>query len=215
MRITILTLFPEMFSGPFGHSIIKRAQEKQLVEIRIINIRDFGQGAHKIVDDKPYGGGLGMILKVDVLDQAIQFAKDPHLDKNEERVVLMDARGKTFTQTVAKEFSKFSHLILVCGHYEGVDERISHFIDEKISVGEFVVTGGEIPAMAITDAVIRLIKGVLKEGVTENESFSKEEKYIEHPHYTRPPSYKGHDVPEILISGHHEKIQNWKEEKSS
>jgi tRNA (guanine37-N1)-methyltransferase len=221
MKITILTLFPEMFTGPFTYSILKRAQEKGLVEISFVNIRDFGEGKHKIVDDTSYGGGVGMVMKVDVLHKAIISAKEHYVkdDKKKEltqKVVLLSASGKSFNQKKAAEFSKLDHLILLCGHYEGIDDRIKHYIDEEISIGDFVLTGGELPSMLIADAVIRLIPGVLPEGATENESFAEVENQIllEYPHYTNPRSYDGHDVPAVLLSGDHAKIKEWKYQQS-
>ncbi len=223
MKVTILTLFPEMFSGPFDYSILKNARDKGLVEIVFVNIRDFGVGSHKMVDDKPYGGGVGMVMKVDVLHKAIEATKDPTLSKNEQKVVLMDADGETFHQGKARQFSKLKHLILLCGHYEGVDERIKKYIDEEISIGNFVVTGGEIPAMLITDAIVRLIPGVLREGVTDHESFSLGNEQntqeatdnLEYPHYTRPPDYEGDVVPDVLLSGNHKDIEEWKKKQIS
>jgi tRNA (guanine37-N1)-methyltransferase len=211
MKISILTLFPEMFSGPFDHSIIKNSIKKKFVSVNFVNIRDFGIGRHKVVDDKPYGGGHGMVLRVDVLAEAIKKTKDKKLSKKEEKVILLDAHGATFNQKMALKLVNLKHLILVCGHYEGVDERAKKYIDEKISIGDFVVTGGEIPAMLITDAVTRLIKGVLKEGVTSNESFSE---LLEYPQYTKPNTYKNDSVPEILLSGDHEKIKSWRDKTS-
>lgn len=211
MKISILTLFPEMFAGPFDHSIIKNAKEKKLIDINFVNIRDFGIGRHQVVDDKPYGGGHGMILKVDVLEKAIAQTKDKNLSTSEQKIILLSPHGKTFNQKKALEFSNLKHLILVCGHYEGVDERVKKFIDEELSIGDFVITGGEIPAMMVTDAVIRLIKGVLKEGVTSAESFSD---LLEYPQYTKPNTYKNLDVPPILLSGDHGKIKSWRDETS-
>lgn len=210
MKISILTLFPQMFIGPFDHSIIKRAIEKNLVEINFINIRQFGVGKHKIVDDKPYGGGQGMILKVDVLKEAIDSAKNKKLKKGEEKIILMSAKGVTYSQKLTKNYSTLKHLIIICGHYEGVDERILEYIDAEVSVGDYISTGGEIPAMLITDSVVRLIPGVFKEGVVDNESFSNKN-ILEHPQYTRPETYEGKSVPKILLEGDHGKIQNWKE----
>jgi len=246
MKISILTLFPEMFVGPFDESIIKRAKEKGLVEINLINIRDFGIGRHKVVDDKPYGGGVGMVMKVDVLDKAIQFAKvtkkhQPEADRPlDEKVILLDARGQTFVQSTAKTFSQLKHLILLCGHYEGIDERVRKLVDMTISVGDFILTGGEISAMLVTDAVARLIPGVLKEDATLYESFSltsqtdyskqttclpagKTAVYrspnavsslLEYPQYTMPQDYNGEKVPDILLSGNHQEIATWRREKS-
>lgn len=199
-----------MFRGPFDSSILKRAQDQKLIEINLINIRDFGIGRHKVVDDTPYGGGLGMILRVDVLQKAIENAKG-NPPAGGQKVILLDPRGKTFDQKMALEFSKFSHLILVCGHYEGVDERIENFIDQKISIGDFVVTGGEIPAMLVVDSVVRQIKGVLKEGVQTSETFSP---YLEYPQYTKPRKFKDFWVPKILLSGNHEEIKKWRKEES-
>lgn len=211
MKISILTLFPEMFQGPFDFSIIKRAKDKKIVDIEFVNIRDFGVGKHKLVDDTPYGGGNGMILRADVVCKAIEKTKDKKLKKGKEKIILLTAQGKTYNQKVAQRFSKLSHLIIVCGHYEGFDERIKNFIDEEISVGDFILTGGEIPAMLITDSVTRLIKGVIKEGSAALESFSP---YLEHPQYTKPQKYKNLPVPEVLLSGNHKKIDSWRKEKS-
>ncbi len=216
MKITILTLFPEMFAGPFDYSIVKRAKEKNLIELRFVNIRDFGIGQHKMVDDKPFGGGTGMVLKVDVIDAAIQNVRDPNLNKEEEQCVLLDARGETYTQTNAKQFSNLKHLILLCGHYEGVDERIRTLVDTTISIGDIILTGGEIPAMLIIDSVTRLVSGVLKEDATTYESFSSRsgKVLLEYPQYTQPREYKGMSVPEVLIGGNHKKIEEWKKEQA-
>lgn len=212
MKITILTLFPNMFDGPFRESILKHAQEKNLLEINFINIRDFGEGKHKVVDDRPYGGGVGMVMRVDILDKAIQAVKDAKLNTTEQKVVLLDARGKTFRQSVAKDFSHLKHLILLCGHYEGVDERVRDLIDETISIGDFVLTGGEIPAMLIVDSVARLIPGVLKEQATDIESFSTN--LLEFPQYTNPREYNGIAVPDVLLSGNHKAIEKWRQEQA-
>jgi tRNA (guanine37-N1)-methyltransferase len=211
MKVSIITLFPEMFKGPFDSSIIKRAVDKQLVEINFVNLRDFGLGRHQMVDDTPYGGGAGMILKVDVLQKAIEETKDKKLKKNEQKVILLSAHGEQFNQQVAGRFSKLKHLILICGHYEGFDERIKNFIDEEISVGDFILTGGEIPAMLITDAVSRLVDGVIKDDSSKFESFSP---FLEYPQYTKPQIFKNLSVPEILLSGNHAKINTWKEQES-
>lgn len=211
MKISIITLFPEMFKGPFDSSIIKRAIDKELISINFINLRDFGLGKHQTVDDTPYGGGMGMILKVDVLEKAIESAKDKNLDKNQQKIVLLSAHGKKFEQQVAKDYSKLENLILICGHYEGFDERVKEFIDEEVSVGDFVLTGGEIPAMLITDSVSRLVKGVIKEDSATFESFSP---YLEYPQYTKPQEHKGMKVPEILLSGNHPEIEKWKKAQS-
>lgn len=201
-----------MFTGPFDYSIVKRARDKKLVEINFIDIRDFGLGKHKSVDDKAYGGGKGMVIRVDVLAEAINHSLDKNLSRKEQRVVFLGPQGKSFEQKKAVELSKLKHLILVCGHYEGIDARTQNFIDEEISVGDFITTGGEIPAMLIVDAVTRLVRGVLPTGVTDDESFS--EATLEYPQYTRPEIYNNLSVPKTLISGNHEKIKQWKKEES-
>lgn len=212
MKITILTLFPEMFDGPFRESILKHAQQKNLVDIHLVNIRDFGQGRHKVVDDRPYGGGVGMVMKVDVLDEAIKQAREKGLAKEEEKVALLDARGMQYNQKVAKDMSHLKHLILLCGHYEGVDERVRNLVDITISIGDFILTGGEIPAMLLVDSIVRLIPGVLKEEATNKESFSND--LLEYPQYTTPREYTGMTVPDVLLSGNHKEIKKWQEEKA-
>lgn len=208
MKISILTLFPEMFEGPFEHSIIKRAQQKKKVKIEFINIRNFSIGRHKIVDDKPFGGGVGMVLRVDVIDRAISNIKKG-------RIILLDPRGKTFNQKKARELAKLDHLIFIAGHYEGVDERVrKYLVDESLSIGNYVLTGGEIPAMVIVDSIVRLIPGVLaKPEATSQESFAISN-LLEHPQYTRPQTYKNWKVPKVLLTGNHKKIEAWKKAKS-
>lgn len=201
-----------MFKGPFSESIVKRAIDKNKVEIRIVNIRGFGIGTHKTVDDTPYGGGVGMLLRVDVVKEAIDSVCDKNLSKREQKVILLSATGEKFDQKTARQFSNLAHLILVCGHYEGIDYRIRKFIDLEISIGDFVLTGGEIPAMAITDSVVRLVKGVLKENATKLESFSEE--MLEHPQYTKPPVFEGEKVPQVLLSGDHGKISEWRKKEA-
>lgn len=213
MKITILTLFPEMFDGPFKESIVKHAQEKEIVEIKLVDIRDFGEGKHKMVDDRPYGGGVGMVMKVDVIDKALKAVMDPNLAKDEQKAVFLDPRGKVYKQAIAREFSTLKHLILLCGHYEGIDERIRELVDETISLGDYVVTGGEIPAMMITDSVVRLLPGVLKGEATEYESFTQN--LLEYPQYTAPRDYEGMSVPEVLLSGNHKQIESWRKEKAA
>jgi tRNA (guanine37-N1)-methyltransferase len=209
-----------MFQGPFEFSIVKKAREKKLVEINIVNIRDFGIGKHKVVDDTPYGGGIGMVMRADILKKAIENTKYKIQNtKYREKVVLLSASGKSFDQQKANEYARLDHLILICGHYEGVDERITKYIDEEISVGECVYTGGEIPSMLITDAVTRLVPGVLKAGATDNESFSivgdAGEICLEYPQYTKPTIFDNTPVPEILLSGNHKKIQDWRLQEAS
>jgi tRNA (guanine37-N1)-methyltransferase len=211
MKISILTLFPKMISGFFDESIIKRAQEKKLVEIELVNLRDFAIDDYGTVDDRPYGGGAGMILRVEPIHKALQKVKS-----KKSKVILTSAKGKPFDQEKAIEYSKIDHLVIIAGHYEGVDERVLDYVDEEISLGDFVMTGGEITATAIADAVVRLIPGVLKKSdATSNETFNMGgKKLLEYPHYTRPEEYDGKKVPEILLGGDHKKIEKWKQEKS-
>jgi tRNA (guanine37-N1)-methyltransferase len=208
MKIDILTLFPKMFAGPFAESIIKRAQDKNLVEIKIHDLRDWTKDTRKTVDGRPYGGGVGMILSVEPVYLALKDLK-----KKDSKVVLLTPQGKTFKQGLAKEYSDLKHLILICGHYEGFDERIREYlIDEELSIGDYVLTGGELPAMIVVDTIVRLIPGVLeKEEATVFESFSP---YLEYPQYTRPEEFKGWKVPEVLKSGNHKEIEKWRKEKS-
>lgn len=222
MTISILTLFPDMFIGPFDYSIVKRAKEKELVTINIVNIRDVATDKYKSVDDHPYGGGVGMILRVDIIDRALQQAISKK-QKVTTKTILLDPRGTTFTQKKAREFSRLDHLILVCGHYEGVDERVRSIVDESISIGDYVLTGGELPAMVMTDTIVRLLPGVLKKkDATVSESFSIHPPssifhppVLEYPQYTRPEEYKGMRVPEVLLSGDHKKIDVWKKNNTT
>ena len=213
MQITILTLFPDSLKPYFASSILGRAEKKGLVQIRLINIRNYATDNHKTVDDRPYGGGAGMILKVDIVHKAIEAnrLKNRLKRKNfKEKVILTDPTGKIFCQSTARRFSRLNHLIIVSGHYEGIDERVGNFIDETISIGRYILTGGELPAMVIAESIVRLIPRVLKkEEASKDESFSfKNSK--ESPQFTRPPEYLGFKVPEILKSGHHHKIYDWK-----
>lgn len=213
MQIDILTLFPKMFEGPFGESILRRAQDKSVVEIKIHDLREFATDSYKSVDDRPYGGGAGMIMRVDIIDRAVASLKS---QASNPKVILLDAGGKKFTQKMAEELSHNSHLIVICGHYEGVDHRVhEHIADEVISVGDYVLSGGEIPAMVITDSIVRLLPGVLgnPESLVEEsfvESGSMNNKLCEYPQYTRPEEYKGWKVPEVLLSGDHKKIKEWR-----
>ena len=206
IQIDILTLFPQMFVGPFDFSIIKRAQDKQILGIKILDIRDWAADKYKSVDDRPYGGGAGMIMRVDIIDRAVAAM-------GKGKVILLDASGEKFTQKKAVDLSKEEHLILICGHYEGVDHRVHEYIaDEVISVGDYVLSGGEIPAMVMVDTIVRLLPGVLgnEESLLEE---SHNERGVEYPQYTRPEEYKGWKVPEILLSGDHAKIKKWRAEK--
>lgn len=207
MRLDILTLFPDMFT-PLKESIIKRASDKNLVEINIIQIRDFSQDAHKKTDDIPYGGGAGMVMTPQPLYDAIQSVKTPN-----SYVIYLSPRGKVFNQPMARKLSKCEHLILVCGHYEGIDERIIELcIDEEISIGDYVLTGGELPAMVLADSIIRLLDGAISQDSLSEESFTNN--LLEYPQYTRPQNFKGLEVPEVLLSGHHANITKWRKEKS-
>jgi len=209
LKIDIITLFPEMFNGPFDQSIIQRAKDKKLVKITIHNLRSFGFGKRRTVDDRPYGGGIGMILMVEPLYQAIKKVKTRN-----SKVILLTPRGNTFNQEKAEKLSKEKHLIFVAAHYEGYDERITEFVDEQVSIGNFVLTGGEIPTMAVVDSIVRLVPGVLKkEDATKYESFSEKD-IVEYPQYTRPEKFKGRNVPNILLNGNHEMIEKWRKEKS-
>ncbi|MEK7129828.1 MAG: tRNA (guanosine(37)-N1)-methyltransferase TrmD [Patescibacteria group bacterium] len=214
MHFTILTLFPEMFSGPFDYSIVKRAQERKIVTVDLVNIRNFATDKYKSVDDHPYGGGAGMVLRVDVVDRALHNAKC-QMPNAKWRTILLDPQGKPYTQQKALELSHLDHLILLCGHYEGVDERIRTLVDEEISIGDYITTGGEIPAMVVVDSITRLIPGVLKKTeATQRESFSSDEPLLEYPQYTRPETYKRMSVPDILLSGNHAKIDTWRKEQA-
>ena len=207
MKFDVLTLFPEMFEI-LNQSIIGKAIEKNLIDIHLINIRDFSKDKHKKVDDTPYGGGAGMIMKPDVVYDAYQSVKDENA-----KVIYMSPQGKPLNQKKVEELSKENHLIILCGHYEGIDQRVlDKIVDEEISIGDYVLTGGEIPAMVLIDSVSRYVKGVLKEDSIKEESFSNG--LLEYPQYTRPEVFEGMKVPEVLLSGHHENIEKWRKEKS-
>jgi tRNA (guanine37-N1)-methyltransferase len=219
MKIDILTLFPAMFKGPFEESILKRAQEKGLVEIKIHNLRDWAVDKHGTVDDRPYGGGAGMILMIEPIHRALKDLR-PKTKDQRPKTILLTPQGQVFNQKMAKRLSKLDHLILICGHYEGVDERVrEHLVDEEISIGDYVLTGGEIPVMVITDTIVRLIPGVLeKPEAIKNESFSQSltinhQPLLEYPQYTRPEKFKSWSVPKVLLSGHHLKIKKWRKKK--
>ena len=207
MKFDILTLFPEMFEN-LKQSIIGRAIEKNIININLINIRDFSKDKHKKVDDTPYGGGAGMVMKPDVVYNAYNSIKEKNA-----KVIYMSPQGKTLNQKKVEELSKEEHLIILCGHYEGIDQRVlDKIVDEEISIGDYVLTGGELPAMVLIDSVSRYVEGVLKEDSIKEESFSNG--LLEYPQYTRPEVFEGEKVPEILLSGHHENINKWRKEKS-
>lgn len=230
MKITILTLFPEMFEGFLQESIVKRAQEKNAVEINIVQLRDYAIDVHGTVDDRPYGGGAGMVLMAEPVVKALQ-----DIGSEEAHVLMTSPRGKVYKQEHAQEYAGKEHVIIIAGHYEAPDERIMNHVDEEISIGDYVLTGGELPAAVIVDSIVRLLSGVLKkEDATEIESFysvSVEDlekavgdndivqrlinerithvQLLEYPHYTRPQTFEGHEVPEVLLSGDHAAIQKW------
>jgi tRNA (guanine37-N1)-methyltransferase len=212
MKIDVLTLFPEMFDGVFGASILGKAKEKGIVSLEAINFRAYSGNKHNTVDDYPYGGGGGMVLKPDPVFAAVE---DLQIDENvRPRVILMCPQGAQFTQKKAEELAKEQHLVLICGHYEGYDERIrEHLVTDELSIGDYVLTGGEVPAMVVIDSVVRLLPGVLG-----NETSAVTDSYstglLEHPHYTRPAEFRGWAVPDVLISGHHANIEVWRREQS-
>ncbi|VBB05643.1 trna (guanine-1)-methyltransferase [Lucifera butyrica] len=213
MRIDILSLFPEMFAGPFGHSILKRAQDNGLLQIQVTNPRDFTSDKHHIVDDYPFGGGSGMVMKPEPLYQAVQHVLTT-TNIEERRIILMCPGGSLFSQHKAKELSRYGQLIFICGHYEGIDERVRlHLADEAISIGDYVLTGGELPAMVVVDTVARMIPGVLgAEDAAEGDSFYHG--LLEYPQYTRPREFCGWEVPEVLLSGDHARINKWRRQQS-
>ncbi len=213
MLIEVVTLFPEMLTGFFTSSILKKAQEKGLVTIRVHNLRQWSIDKRGSVDDKPYGGGVGMVIRPEPFFQAVASLSQNKLKK---RIILLSASGKPYTQKKAKYLTRFQQLILLCGHYEGVDQRVADYLcDEEISIGDYILTGGEIPACVVVDSVVRLLKGVLpKKEATSTESFSYQGKLLEYPQYTRPADFQGYKVPQILLSGNHQKIAKWRYQKA-
>ena len=205
MTFYILTLFPKMVTGVFSQSILKRAQDLKKLKIEIVNIRDFAGDKHQTVDDKPYGGGKGMVIKVNVLVKALENIKEKPYS------ILLSASGERYTQTSTRILAKKSQIALICGHYEGTDARVEKFVDKTYSIGDFVLTGGEIAAMAIVDSVTRLIPGVIHGESLEFESFSGKNKLLEYPQYTKPQKFRGLKVPQILLSGNHREIEKWRE----
>jgi tRNA (guanine37-N1)-methyltransferase len=207
VKIDILTLFPEMFAGPFDASIIKRAESRDLIKVEVHDLRKWGEGERRNVDDRPYGGGPGMLLRVDIVDNAL---KDLRTKKS--HVILLDATGERFVQEKAVKLSKLEHIILIAGHYEGVDHRIhENLVDEVFSIGDYVLTGGEIPAMVLVDSIIRLIPGVLGKDESSADESHKEPGYLEYPQYTRPEVYRGWKVPKTLLGGNHQEIKDWRQ----
>lgn len=240
MKITVLTLFPKLIETFLSESIVKRAIDQKLVDIQVANLREFAKDSYGSVDDRPYGGGAGMLLRVDCVVDALKSIEQSGVSKESTKTILTSAKGIPYTQHKAIEFSKLPHLVIIAGHYEGVDERVLDYIDEEISLGDFVMTGGEIASAAIIDSIVRLIPQVLKkESATEQESFYevavsdlmnvvphdellveigksgvKTLKLLEYPHYTRPEEYDGKKVPDILLSGNHAEIEKWRMKQS-
>jgi tRNA (guanine37-N1)-methyltransferase len=213
MKIDVLTLFPEMFEGVFGHSILKKAAEKQAVQYNVINFREFADNKHQTVDDYPYGGGAGMVLKPQPIFDAVDAITSKDVQKKS-RVILLCPQGERFNQKKAEELANDDHLIFICGHYEGYDERIREYlITDEISIGDYVLTGGELGAMVVIDSVVRLLPEVLgNEESHQKDSFSTG--LLEHPHYTRPGDFRGMRVPEVLLSGNHKNIEEWRVKES-
>jgi tRNA (guanine37-N1)-methyltransferase len=219
MKVSVITLFPDVFEGYMSTSMMWKARNKGHLELKLIDLRDFGIGPRRQVDDIPYGGGDGMVLRADVVIPAIEQArtqnsKTPDSNTQSSKTILLTPQGKTFNQSKAYGLSTLDHLVLVCGHYEGFDERIRSYVDEELSIGDYVLTGGELPAMVVIDAAVRLIPGVLGgENSAVEESFS-DGKTLEYPHYTRPEDFRGAKVPEVLRSGHHAEILKWRKEQA-
>lgn len=207
LKISILTMFPESFASFLETPVIKRCMERGIVELELVDIRDFAGGSFRHIDDSPYGGGPGMLLRCDVVHRALQSVQT-----EDSHVVLLSPAGKTFTQQRAAAYGKEKHLVLICGHYEGLDSRIEDYADELVSMGDFILTGGELPAMTITDAAARLLDGALRREATAEESFSAG--LLEYPQYTKPREYEGKTVPEVLLGGNHEAVQRWREQQA-
>lgn len=206
MRFDILTLFPSMFDGFLNESIIKRAIEKDIVNINVVNFRDYTTAPHNKVDDTPYGGGPGMVLMPQPIFDAVESLKD-----SDSYVIMLTPSGRTYNQQVAKSLKSKKHIILICGHYEGFDERIKTICDEEISIGDYILTGGEIPAMAICDSITRLLDGVINNTSLESESF--EDDLLDYPVYTKPRDFRGMKVPDVLLNGNHKEIKEYRDSK--
>jgi len=212
MEFNVLTIFPQMFISPFDCSILKKAQEKGLIKIKVYDIRNFTGDKHRVVDDYPYGGGRGMVLKVEPIVRAIEYVQSEGDERA--RVILMSPQGQLLTQKKVQELAKESRLIIICGHYEGVDERVSqYYVDEEISIGDYILTGGELPAMVMIDAIARLVPQVVGsyDSILQDSFFSN---LLDYPHYTRPAEFRGKRVPEVLLSGNHQAIARWRRVES-
>lgn len=211
-RFDLLTIFPDIYNSYLGESILKRARKNKLIDVQIHNIRDYATDKHHTTDDRPYGGGPGMVMKVEPIYRCLKSIRR----KKKARTILLSAKGKTFDHKMAQSYAKkYNHLILIAGHYEGVDERIMHYVDEEISIGNYVLTGGELPSLVITDAVTRLIPGVLGDSTSTTEESHSTTGYLEYPQYTRPETFKGKRVPNELLSGNHKEIKAWRTGKSA
>ncbi len=215
MEIDILTIFPGMFSGVMSESILGRAQEKGILTVRVHDIRDFAIGKHRVVDDYPFGGGPGMVMKPEPIAAAIEHALECRIGagRGESRVVLTTPAGRPFTQDMARDYAVCEHLVILCGHYEGIDERVAALVTEEVSIGDYVLTGGELPAMVIVDAAARLLPGALGDTASAQED-SFWDGLLDYPHYTRPRRWRGLEVPEVLLSGDHERIRKWRRARS-
>jgi tRNA (guanine37-N1)-methyltransferase len=212
MHFDILTLFPDLFTGVFQESIVKRAREAGQVTIDLHNIRDYATGRHQVTDDTPYGGGGGMIMKPEPIFAAVEAVLEEKIGSTP--IILLTPKGRLFKQAIARELSRYPHLLLICGRYEGVDERVHrHLVSDEISIGDYVLSGGEIPAMALVEAVTRLLPGVLGDPSATFED-SHAEGLLEYPQYTRPPVFRGHAVPDVLLSGHHAQITHWRRQQA-
>ncbi|MBM4175758.1 MAG: tRNA (guanosine(37)-N1)-methyltransferase TrmD [Ignavibacteria bacterium] len=213
MRIDLISAVPQILESPISHSIVKRAREKDLVEIVIHNLHNYGEGKYRQIDDKPFGGGSGMVLKPEPIFRCVEKLKS---ERSYDAVIITSAKGKLFDQSMAKKFSLFENLIFICGHYKGIDQRVTELTGaEEISIGRFVLSGGELPALAIVDAIVRLIPGALGDGESALTDTFIDEDYIEPPIYTRPREFEGLKVPQILLEGDHSKIKDWKDKISS
>lgn len=215
MRFDILSLFPESFESYFGASMLKRAKEDGKIDIRLWNPRDFTRDKHRSADDTPYGGGAGMVMKPEPIFECAEKVLSEGPSRKKTRIILFSAKGKPFVQEDARRFSRYDRLVLICGRYEGVDERVAaHLADEELSIGEYVLTGGELPAMVVTDATARLVPGVLGNVESAETESHSEEGVLEYPQYTKPEEYRGWRVPDVLLSGHHAEIEKWRKDNS-
>lgn len=215
MKITILTTFPEMFPGPLAHSIVGRALKNKQLELEVLNLREFTEDLHRSTDDRPYGGGPGMIMMIEPIAKALDHLQVKK-GQNDSRIVLMSAKGAEYTQQEAQAYAQLQHLVLLCGHYEGVDERVAEqLVDQEIRIGSYVLTGGELASMVIADSVTRLLPDVLGEQKSLEQESHTTAGYLEYPQYTRPASYNGWKVPEVLLGGNHKEIITWREQHAT